>query len=247
MKPVSDLTTIAAGSRLGMKMSSVVNAGRGLYTYKKIREGKSIGEYFGDIVIPGHDYGQINNLITAYSMGNRDNSHIYCAFSISRNRMLCVTGYINDPLDDSQCNVRAVWRGSRCYIVAVRDIERGEELLMAYGELYWMRLFWSSDIIKAAWNNYGMRRTNTRWNELYQSKLAMEASGLVSEDEVNDSDTEVNEDEGENGVVSRTPTSDRILWDQLDFSHPYFGEDTHSVTPPDSSPEDSATTITGRA
>ena len=89
-----------------------------------------------------------------------------------------------------------------------------------------------------------MRRTNTRWNELYQRKLAMEASGLVSESEVNDSDTEVNEDEGEMEVVSRTPTSDRILWDQLDFSHPYFGEKTHSVTPPDVSPEDSATTIT---
>ena len=244
MKPVSDLTTIAAGSRLGMKKSEVANAGRGLYTYKKIREGKSVGEYFGDIVIPGHNYGQINNLITAYSMGNRDNTHIYCAFSIARNRMLCVTGYINDPLDDSKCNVRAVWRGSKCYIVAVRDIERGEELLMAYGELYWMRLFWSSDIIKAAWNNYGMRRTNSRWNDLYQRKLMMEASGLESEDEVNNSDTEVNEDEGESGVVSRNPTSDRILWEQLDFSHPHFGESTQSLTPPEVSPEGSTTTIT---
>ena len=44
--------------------------------------------------------------------------------------------------------------------------------------------------------------------------------------------------------VSRTPTSDRILWDQLDFSHPYFGEKTHSVTPPDVSPEECSTTIT---
>jgi hypothetical protein len=115
---------------------------------------------------------------------------------------------------------------------------------MAYGELYWMRLFWSSDIIKTAWNNYGMRRTNARWNELYQRKLAMEATGDLSEDEVYDSDTEVNEDEGESGVVSRTPTPDRILWDQLDFSHPYFGDNQQSVTPPDVSPEDCATTIT---
>ncbi len=45
-------------------------------------------------------------------------------------------------------------------------------------------------------------------------------------------------------TLSRNPTSDRILWGQLDFSHPYFGEDTQPVTPPDVSPEDSATTIT---
>ena len=52
--------------------------------------------------------------------------------------------------------------------------------------------------------------------------------------------------DGESGVeadVSRNP-SDRILWEQLDFSHPHFGESTQSLTPPEVSPEGSTTTIT---
>ena len=231
MQPVSDPTTIAARSRLGTKTSEVLNAGRCLFTYNRIREGKSIGEYFGDNVIQGHDYGQINNLITAYSMGNRDNSHIYCAFSIARNRMLCVSGYINDPLDDSKCNVRAVWRGARCMIVAVRDIEPGEELLMAYGEAYWMRLCWSSEIIQLAWDNYGLLRTNARWEELYHRKLEIEALGELSEEDVYESDDEVNEDGGEMGVVFRGEPVQRILIDFTQGDEPIVSVIQVAVTP----------------
>ena len=223
MQQVSDPTTITAGSRLGIQTSDIPTAGRGLFTLNRIREGRTIGEYFGDDIIPDHDYGQINDLIASYSMGNHDDSYIYCAFSIARNVMLCMCGYINDPLDDSKCNVRPVWRGPRCRIVATRDIEPLEELYMAYGQASWMRDIWSSEIIRRAWDNYGVRRTEHLWRELYYSRLAMEAE--ERSDSIEDvSDIEDSEDEGGGeGVVSRVPTADRLLWDQLDFSKPYFG------------------------
>ena len=213
MQPVSDFSTIAAGVKLGIKDSELpYDCGRGLFTFKKIREGRSIGQYFGTIVEKDYHYGGINDLITSYSMGNRDSSYIYCAFSIATQAMLCMMGYINDPLDDTLCNVRPVWNGPQCDIVAVRDIDEKEELLMAYGDKFWMRLLWTSAIIKAAWDNYGLRRTNAQWRDLYNRKLEIEASGDSSE-EVFESDDEVNDDGGEMEVVFRGEPVQRILMD----------------------------------
>ncbi len=70
---------------------------------------------------------------------------------------------------------------------------------MAYGEAYWMRLCWSSEII--------------RWEELYHRKLEIKVLGELSEDEGYDSDNEVNEDGGEMGIVFRSPPVQRILID----------------------------------
>jgi len=198
MQEVWDLSTQEAGTRLGKWRSRINNSGSGLFTYERIREGKKVGEYFGDVIIKGHDYGTVNDLIASYSMGNHDESIIYCAFSVHRNRMLCMAGYINDPLDDDQCNVRAVWRGHRCYIIATRDIEPGEELLMAYGSTYWMQDRWDSDLIREAWDNYGTRRTNAQWREVYNRRLALE-----EDPEETSEDGSVWEEEGGREVVMR--------------------------------------------
>jgi hypothetical protein len=198
MQEVWDLSTQEAGSKLGKSFSRIDNSGSGLFALKKIREGKTVGEYFGDEIIKGHDYGTVNNLIATYSMGNHDESIIYCAFSVHRNRMLCMAGYINDPLDDDKCNVRAVWRGHRCFIVATRDIKKGEELLMAYGATYWMRDCWDSDLIRQAWNNYGTRRTDNQWRNLYNQCLLAE-----QDPEETSEDGSVWEEEGGREVVMR--------------------------------------------
>jgi hypothetical protein len=232
MQPVSDFSTIAAGTKLGVKASDLpYDCGKGLFTFKKIREGRRIGEYFGTIIEKDFNYGGINDLITSYSMGNHDSSYIYCAFSMNTRAMICMTGYINDPLDDSMCNVRPVWQGDTCYIVAVRDIQKGEELLMAYGAAYWMRLIWSSAIIKAAWDNYGVRRTNIQWRVLYTRTLELEAEGEFSEYEVEDSDDEVNEDGGETRVVFRSETVQRILMDFTQGEEPVITVIQVAVTP----------------
>ena len=93
MQHVFDHSTNAAGSLLGIKVSEIMNAGQGLFTYNRIREGKTIGEYFGIDVDKDYDYGEI----ASYSMGNHDGSCIYCAFSIATHTLLCMAGYINDP------------------------------------------------------------------------------------------------------------------------------------------------------
>ncbi len=78
-----------AGSRLGKMQSRVANSGHGLFTYGRIREGRTVGEYFGTIVIKDYDHGAVNDLIASYSMGNHDSSIINCVFSI-RNLMIAL-------------------------------------------------------------------------------------------------------------------------------------------------------------
>lgn len=188
MQPVYDFSTNAAGSHLGINISEILNAGQGLYTYNRIREGKTIGEYFGMDIDKDFDYGDLNDIIASYSMGNHDGSIIYCAFHMATRNILCMAGYINDPLDDLLCNVRPVWHGNRCRIVAVRDIEPREELLMAYGDIFWMRNIWSSDIIQQAWDNYGLNRTHAQWAALLRITLNREIEAEQSEGASEESD-----------------------------------------------------------
>ena len=191
MQHVFDFSTIAAGSQVGIKESSIPNSARGLFSYINVREGKTIGEYFGWEVEKDHDYGEVNDLIASYSMGNRDGSIIYCAFHLATQAMLCMMGYINDPLNDMMCNVRAIWNGPRCRIVTTRDIIAGEEFLMAYGDDYWLRDIWPLNILHQAWDNYGTRRTLARWTEVVERRTAIELAeeeSSVAESESEDSE-----------------------------------------------------------
>ena len=195
MQHVSDFSTIAAGSRVGIKASEIPNSGRGLYTYDAIREGKTVGEYFGWEVNKDQDYGDLNDIIASYSMGNHDGSKIYCAFSLGTQAITCMMAYINDPLDDLMCNVRSIWNGHRCRIVAVRDIEANEEFKMAYGDTFWMRDIFPYTIIERAWENYGTRRTNADWTTVYQRRIAMEEAEESEPEESESEDEDSDEDE----------------------------------------------------
>jgi hypothetical protein len=50
----------------------------------------------------------------------------------------CWGRFINDPLDETLVNAKAVVRGSRLYIMATTDIKPGDEIFISYGPSYWM-------------------------------------------------------------------------------------------------------------
>jgi hypothetical protein len=52
----------------------------------------------------------------------------------------CFARYINDPLDDDMANVIFIKHPTKIsfFVVPIRDISAGEELLVAYGKEYWM-------------------------------------------------------------------------------------------------------------
>jgi hypothetical protein len=190
MQEVHDFSTIAAGTRVGINVSEIPNAGRGLFTYNAVREGSTVGEYFGWRVEKDSDYSPHNTIVSSYSMGNHNDTHIYCAMLLGTRQIHCVAAYINDPLDDMQCNVRPIWNGPRCRIVTVRDIEPMEEFKMAYGDIFWMRDIFPLELLQKAWANYAVRRTLADWNAVIQRRIAIENEESEPESEEDQSEWE---------------------------------------------------------
>ncbi|MBL7862831.1 MAG: SET domain-containing protein [Cyclobacteriaceae bacterium] len=120
---------------LVVKQSSLPRAGKGLFTAIPIKKGSRIVEYKGRIERwkdvkdqDGHNgylmYINKNVVINALSAKNTKGRFANDARGMSR-----VRGVSNNSLYVSV--------GSRCYIEATRDIEKGEEILVNYGKPYW--------------------------------------------------------------------------------------------------------------
>ena len=101
---------------------------------KRVKSGKEICEYVGREV-QGTNIAEDSDW-KAYIIGNHDESIQICA--LDENGVLtCLAGLINDCLSEEGWNVEFQWRGRRCFVVALRDIEEGEELFGPYSGPYW--------------------------------------------------------------------------------------------------------------
>jgi hypothetical protein len=97
---------------------------------------------------------------------------------------------------------------------------------MAYGPTYWMQDCWESHLIREAWSNYGVRRTDQSWRELYNRRLLMEENP----EENSDSDSE-EEEVGEREVVFRGEQVQRILMDFTQGDEPVISIINVAVAP----------------
>jgi hypothetical protein len=111
--------------------SSIANAGIGLYSSIFIPKGKTICYYCGHI----HNFHSLQTLEdTSYSM------LVSGDVFVDTGPLLHVKArYINDPLNEDYVNCMFVPEPKfhRCAVVAIRDIQRSQELFASYGETYW--------------------------------------------------------------------------------------------------------------
>ncbi len=121
-------------SILKVKTSTIPGAGKGLFTTRMIPKGSIITEYLGKISTwkdADHDEG--------------NNAYIYY---INRNHVIDAKGstafahYANDgsgfrKIKGVTNNSEYVVQGKQVFIVAKRDIEAKEEILVGYGKDYW--------------------------------------------------------------------------------------------------------------
>lgn len=116
-------------SYLEPRKSNIPDAGMGLFTTRSFTTGEIICYYYGHI----HTYHSAR--------------HLFCRdyLMVVQGNVLVDPGplpdikarYINDPLNDALVNVRYVPETTRSAVVALRAIDKGEELYVAYGEGYW--------------------------------------------------------------------------------------------------------------
>ncbi|PBQ31839.1 SET domain-containing protein-lysine N-methyltransferase [Sphingobacteriaceae bacterium] len=122
---------------LKVKVSQLPNAGKGLFTDKPIKKGEQVIEYLGEII----DWKE-------YEKRVKEDKDGYLFF-ISKKR--CIDAYstpehkaryANDAAGLSKTkglknNANYEVVKDRCFIVASRDIEAGEEIFVSYTKEYW--------------------------------------------------------------------------------------------------------------
>lgn len=121
---------------LVVKKSQIPNSGKGVFTKIDIEKDDIITEYTGEKV--SHTIG------TARMILKQSNSILYLNkkyFIDSTTDKECKTTFINDAdgltKTNYKNNVFMVRTNGRIYVVAKRNIKKGEELFISYGEKYW--------------------------------------------------------------------------------------------------------------
>jgi len=119
-----------------IKTSTIPNAGKGLFTNKPLKKASKILEYKGEII----DWKE-------YEKRVKEDKDGYL-FYINKNR--CIDAYAtkhkgryaNDALGLTRVkglknNASYEIIDERCFIIAERDIEAGEEIFVSYSKEYW--------------------------------------------------------------------------------------------------------------
>ncbi len=58
------------------------------------------------------------------------------AFDLATGRVLCLAGFVNDPLDESKENARWEYINGKLFLRAKRDIRPNEQIFAHYGYEY---------------------------------------------------------------------------------------------------------------
>lgn len=120
-----------------VKKSQLPNAGKGLFTSTPIKKGEQVIEYLGELI----NWKEYEKRV----LENKDG---YLFFI---NNKLCIDAYPTPQhkaryANDAQGLTRAPGlknnceyeiRGKRCFIVAKKNIEAGEEIFVSYTKEYW--------------------------------------------------------------------------------------------------------------
>eukprot|EP01031_Cornospumella_fuschlensis_P031359 gene31359-37899_t len=105
----------------------------GLFATSKVSRNETICKYFGKV------------LRTVEAMRLDDKSYLMRlgeqCYVDAREDLSCYARYINDCINPRKWNVRFDKRPSEqcAYVIALRDIEPGEELFADYGRWYWLK------------------------------------------------------------------------------------------------------------
>lgn len=123
---------------LVIKKSTIPNSGKGVFTKVDIEKDDIITEYTGEKV--SHTVGA-SRVILAQS-----DSVVYLNKKYlvdTRTDKTCYATYINDAeglnKTGAKNNVYMVRMKGHIFVVAKRDIQKGEELFISYGKLYWQK------------------------------------------------------------------------------------------------------------
>jgi hypothetical protein len=131
---------LRSGQGLAVKKSDIPNAGQGLFAAKDFETEQRVTEYKGERLSQHQlDVRYPGNTIARYTIKTGNGNYID-----ARSTQSGVARYVNAcdyPGQERPCNAEFVERGNhRVYVETLHPVDRGEELLIAYGPEYYANL-----------------------------------------------------------------------------------------------------------
>jgi hypothetical protein len=126
-------------SKFYVAKSITPDAGYGLFARRLLKGDSLLCQYYGR--------NSPNNPSDTYTIrppgtDPNDNSKDIDAYDPLTNRVLCLAGFVNDPLDETKENAKWEYINGKLYLRATRDIRPTEQIFAHYGYEYWA---WLSD------------------------------------------------------------------------------------------------------
>jgi len=122
--------------QLEVKESTITNAGKGLYTNVDIKRGELICEFTGKFI----SNEEVETLLN-------DNKLLYLIYwdddvTLDVENSDCLAKYANDAegfmkINGLKNNSKIVFEDNRCFIMATKNIKKGQEIFVSYGKEYW--------------------------------------------------------------------------------------------------------------
>ena len=111
-------------------------SGQGLFAKKKIKDKETICSYEGVEVDFERtmEQGRNNDYVASAIRNQRTQDMVYIDGISSTS---CYGRFAQDPIDEILVNAKILWRGNKLILVAMADIEDGEEIYVDYGIEYW--------------------------------------------------------------------------------------------------------------
>eukprot|EP01041_Mallomonas_annulata_P042122 gene42122-biopygen5635 len=140
---------------------------KGAFARKFIEAGVRIAQYTGKYTNKGtHTHYLLHDPVADIY---RD------AWDHNLQRVRCLAGFLNDPLDQHRANCKFSMVNGRMYVETIVPIPANDELLVPYGDEYWLNNDFDVNTLDKAYAEYKKEATMDRW----QTKIAKANDGTT--------------------------------------------------------------------
>lgn len=126
-------------NKVEVRLSKIEGVGLGLFAKTKIKKGKLISEFTGDLI----DNKQLEILLSKRKM-------LYLIdwgenYTLDVEKSDCFAKYANDAeglkkIKGLKNNSKISWNNNKLFLEATKNIEQDEEVYISYGKEYWDNL-----------------------------------------------------------------------------------------------------------
>ena len=142
-KELQRLKPKSGKGQVEVRVSTIANAGWGLFAKKAFDEGDELCTYEGPIIPENafnHNYANGDYVAKVVKSRKKNANGEWVNEFIFVDAIMetsCYGRFANDPIEENVVNAKILWNGHTAVIVAQTEIAEGDEIFVCYGREYW--------------------------------------------------------------------------------------------------------------